>query len=139
MCKPKHKHLSSSGFHCLLNLPKTTQLIFANLHYLRIKNMQFSVSNVPKSCFFLKKKNPSWPLFMDQVQLPQGYRATTRRQFTFYHLVPRNYWYSFDWPRKNKWLSNPWSHPVVLDSRSQDWESRILTTRPLFYIWRLQY
>ena len=26
-----------------------------------------------------------WPFFMDEVQLPQGYRATTRRQFTFFH------------------------------------------------------
>ena len=25
------------------------------------------------------------PFFMDGVQLPQGYRATTRTQFTFYH------------------------------------------------------
>ena len=24
---------------------------------------------------------------MDRVQLPQGYRAATRRQFTFYHYV----------------------------------------------------
>ena len=26
--------------------------------------------------------------FMDGVQLPQGYRATSRRPFTFYHEVP---------------------------------------------------
>ena len=26
--------------------------------------------------------------FIDGVQLPQGYRATTRRQFTFYHKFP---------------------------------------------------
>ena len=25
------------------------------------------------------------PLFMHGVQLPQGYRAFTRKQFTFYH------------------------------------------------------
>ena len=30
-----------------------------------------------------------WPLFMDGVQLSQGYRVTTKRQFTFYHS--RNY------------------------------------------------
>ena len=28
----------------------------------------------------LLKKKTSWPLFMDGVQLPQGYRATTIRQ-----------------------------------------------------------
>ena len=34
-------------------------------------------------------KKTLWSLFMDKVQLSQGDRATTRRQFTFYHLVPR--------------------------------------------------
>ena len=33
-----------------------------------------------------KKEKTLWPLFMDVVQLPKGYRATTtRRQFSFYH------------------------------------------------------
>ena len=32
--------------------------------------------------FWWKK---TWPLFMDEVQLPQGYRATTKKQFTFYY------------------------------------------------------
>ena len=27
------------------------------------------------------------PIFMDRVQLPKRYRANTRRQFTFYHLL----------------------------------------------------
>ena len=34
---------------------------------------------------FAYKKATLQPLFMDGVQLPQGYRATSRRQFTFYH------------------------------------------------------
>ena len=33
----------------------------------------------------LHSKKTLWPLFMDTVQLCQGYRATARRQFTFYH------------------------------------------------------
>ena len=35
--------------------------------------------------FFLKrkKKETLWPFFMDGVKLYQGYRATTKRQFTF--------------------------------------------------------
>ena len=37
-------------------------------------------------------------------------RATSRRQFTFYHSVPRNVWYSFYQPRKDERLSRPWSH-----------------------------
>ena len=72
-----------------------------------------------------------WPLFIDGVQLPQGYRATLRRQFTFYHLVPRSSWYSFYQPWKDERLSQPWSHPVVLNTGPLDWESSALTTRPL--------
>ena len=34
---------------------------------------------------FAYKKTTLQPLFMDGVQMPQGYRATSRRQFTFYH------------------------------------------------------
>ena len=57
--------------------------------------------------------------------------ATSRRQFTFYHSVPRNYWYSFYQPRKDERLSRPWGHPVVLNKGPLDWESSALTTRPL--------
>ena len=47
------------------------------------------------------------PLFMDGVQLPQGYRATTRSKFTFYYWFPIYSWYSFDQPRKmNGWSVN---------------------------------
>ena len=67
---------------------------------------------------------------MDGVQLSQGYGTTTRRQFTFYHLVLRNSWYSFNWPLKNERLGWPWSHPVVLNSGPLDWESSALSTRP---------
>ena len=57
--------------------------------------------------------------------------ATSRRQFTFYHSVPRNSWCSFYRPRKDERLSRPWSHPVVLNMGLMDWESSALTTRPL--------
>ena len=57
--------------------------------------------------------------------------ATSRRQFTFYHSVPRNSWYSFYWPWKDEMLSQPWSHLVILNMRPLDWESSTLTTRPL--------
>ena len=43
-------------------------------------------------------------------------RATSRRQFTFYHLVPRYSWHSFYRPRKDERLTWPWSHPVVLST-----------------------
>ena len=57
--------------------------------------------------------------------------ATSRRQLTFYHLVPRNSWYSFYRPRKDERLSQPWSHLVVLNTGSLHWESSALTARPL--------
>ena len=57
--------------------------------------------------------------------------ATSRRQFTFYHSVPRNSLYSFYRLREDGRLSRPWSHPVVLNTGPFDWESSALTTRPL--------
>ena len=60
-------------------------------------------------------------------------RATLRREFTFYHLVPINSWYSFYRPRKYERLSWPWSHPVVLNTGPLDGEFSTLTTRPLLY------
>ena len=57
--------------------------------------------------------------------------ATSRRLFTLYHKVPRNFWYSLYRPRKNERLSQPWSHPVVLNTGLLDWKSSALTTRPL--------
>ena len=39
----------------------------------------------------------------------------------FYHEVPRNFWYSFDRPRKDERLSRPWSHLVVLNTGPLDW------------------
>ena len=72
-----------------------------------------------------------WPLFIDGIQVPQGCRVTTRRQFTFYQYVPRNSWYSFDRLREDEKLSRPWSHPVVVNTESLDWESSVLTTLTL--------
>ena len=72
-------------------------------------------------------------LFMDRVQLSQGYRATTKRQFAFYYSVSRSSWYSTDRPRKDERLSWPWSHPVVFNPGPLDRESSALTTRPLLH------
>ena len=72
-----------------------------------------------------------WPLFIDGIQVPQGCRVTTRRQFTFYKYVPRNSWYSFDQLREDEKLSRLWSHPVVVNTESLDWESSVLTTLTL--------
>ena len=67
---------------------------------------------------------------MDEVQLSQDYKATSRRQFTFNHESPRTSWYSFDGPQKDERLSRPCSHPVVLNMGPLDWASSALTTRP---------
>ena len=64
---------------------------------------------------------------MDEVQLAQAYRATTRRQFTFYHSVPRSSWYSLNQPQNDKRLSGPLSHPMVLNWGLLNWESSALT------------
>ena len=78
-----------------------------------------SVLNKGKSAIPpLKRKKNFMAPFLDEVQLPQGYRATSMRQFTFYHKVPRNFCYSFDRPQKDEWLSQPWSHPVVFEHRT---------------------
>ena len=69
---------------------------------------------------------------MDGVEPSQGNRAITRREFTFYHEVLRNSWYSFYQTRKDERLSQPWGHPVVLNPEPLDWESSALTTTPLF-------
>ena len=58
-------------------------------------------------------------------------RATSRRQFTFYHHVPKNSCYSFYRPRKDERLSRSWSHPMVLNTGPLDCESSALTTKPL--------
>ena len=70
---------------------------------------------------------------MDSRLQTQSYRATLRRQFTFYHLVSRNYWYSFDRPRKDERLNWTWSHPGVLKTGTLDCQSRALTTRSLLH------
>ena len=83
----------------------------------------------PKSILYSKT---FLPFFMGEIQLSKGYRATTRRQFTFYHYLSRRICYSFDQPQKHERLSWLWTHPVVLNLGLLDWESSALTTRPLF-------
>ena len=77
-------------------------------------------------------KKTLWHLFMDRVQLPKVYRATTRKQFTFYHSVLKNSWYPFDQPRKDERLTRPWSRTVVFNTVPLDCGSSALTNRPVF-------
>ena len=68
-------------------------------------------------------QSPLRHLFMNGVQLPQGYRATTRKQFTFDLEVPRYSWYSFDRPPTDENLSQSWGNQVLLNALPLDWES----------------
>ena len=52
---------------------------------------------------FLKIYGPFWWMGFSCLK-PS---ATSRRQFTFYHSVPRYSWYSFYRPRKDERLSRP--------------------------------
>ena len=92
--------------------------------FLYKKKNKLIVSNFPN----LEKKLYG-SFFMDGVQLSQGYRATTRRQFTFYHSVLGSSWYPTDRPRKDERLSWPcWSHQVLNPRPPLDWEFIALTT-----------
>ena len=55
---------------------------------------------------------------MDGVQLPQGYRATTRRQFNFLPLssqVSRSFWYLIDRPQKDERAELTLESPSVFE------------------------
>ena len=85
-------------------------------------------------CFLLtitKKQKKKQTLWMGFNCLKAT--ATSSRQFTFYHSVPRTFWYSFYRPPKHERLSQPWSHPVVLNTGPLDWQSSALTTRSLLH------
>ena len=45
---------------------------------------------------YVSLAKPYGLFFMDGVKLSQGSRATTKKQFTFYHSVPRRSWYSLN-------------------------------------------
>ena len=62
--------------------------------------------NISSLCNITKEKKKLYgPFFLDWVQLSQGCRATIVRQFTFYHLDPRSFWYLFYRPgRMEDWV-----------------------------------
>ena len=105
----------------------------ANIFYGFIVFMTWCKSLSTEKCCFdtlvVKKKLYGPFLWMGFSCLKA--RATSRRQFTFYHSVPRRPWCSFYRPREDERLRRPWSHPADLNTGTLDWESRALTTRPL--------
>ena len=69
---------------------------------------------------------------MEEVQLFQGYRATTSRQFTFYHIVPRSPGtHLIDLGRMKDWVALRTTNPLVLNLGPLVWVSSSLTFRPL--------
>ena len=95
----------------------------------KILNMQYIIFHLTKN---LKKKLYG-PFFRMGFNCPKA-RATSRRQFTFYHSVPKNSQYSFYRPWKDERLSRPWSHLVVLNTGLLDCESSTLITWPLLLL-----
>ena len=79
----------------------------------------------------LKKTKLYVPLLWMGFNWPKA-SATSRRQFAFYHYVPKHSWYSFYRPRKNEGLGRPWSHPwshPVSHTGPLDWKASVLTTK----------
>ena len=80
--------------------------------YCFLSNLTKIVLLPMKSLGTFTKKILYGPLLWMEFKLPQGYRATTKRQFIFYHSVPRSSWYLCYRPQKDKRLSQPWNHRV---------------------------
>ena len=73
------------------------------------------------------------PLFMGEVDLSKGYRATTRRWFTFYHSVLRSSCtHLIDLGRIKGWAELAATR--VLNSGPLDWVLGAPTTRPLLHV-----
>ena len=105
-------------------IPKTSITFFGFL-YLSCWYPKHSII-----CFKLLKTN-LWPLFMDRVQLSQGYKVILRRYFTFDHYFPRNLWYWFDWPLKDERQSWPWNHPALLNLGPLNLGSKVKTNNEM--------
>ena len=80
------------------------------------------------SCF---KKNTLWPLFMDGVQLPQGYSHF--EEVVYFLPLSSQKFLALILLNSEGWKGWPWIHPVVLNMGPLDWESKALTTRPANY------
>ena len=98
-----------------------SKLAYYHLFAVTTLLFQFRIINLPKylwvKTFGEKNKKLYGPFLWMGFNCLKA-TATLRRQFTFYHSVPINSWYSFYWPRKDESLSRPWSHPVVLNTDS---------------------
>ena len=102
------------------NTPKAALLVGNTIFFC---NQTWQGQSVMFTLKLLLLKKTLRLLFMDGVQLSQGYRASTRRQFTFYYSAPWTSRYLFNQPCMDERLSWLWIHPAVLNLGSLDWES----------------
>ena len=89
------------------------------------------------SCF---KKKTLWPLFMDGVQLPQGYSHF--EEVVYFLPLSSQKFLALILLNSEGWKGWPWIHPVVLNMGPLDWESNALSTRPANYskkfVWKVK-
>ena len=90
-------HSSSGSLHLVKNIPPS-----------KISNFPLPLTAIPKTQIF----KTLCPLFVDGVQLPQGY---TEPLWGNSLLFTRNSWYSLNQYQKDERLRWSWSHPVVLN------------------------
>ena len=112
----------------LLGSKKNTFINLAYLLLLKSKQLFCELQYFLKILYLAFKT--WWPLFMDGVQLPQGYSHFEEAVY-FLPFSSQKFLVLISFPRKHERLSRPWSNPVVLNTELLDWESSALTTRPL--------
>ena len=120
------------------------------MYWTRVMQVQVSFNSIQKitinpisfqkcfpSCF---KKNTLWPLFMDGVQLPQGYSHF--EEVVYFLPLSSQKFLALILLNSEGWKGWPWIHPVVLNMGPLDWESNALTTRPANYskkfVWKVK-
>ena len=118
-------HKKCNGMPCV-SLKLSLYIFSGNLTYTSVFKIFNSIFKWHTQMYYLLK---FWPPNI----IGLGDRDTLKKQFTFYHKVPRNFWYSFYRPWKDRRLSWPFSHPVVLITGPVDWESSTITIRPLLH------
>ena len=125
-----YKKSSFQNFISFSKMPKITFLSQTSHYYMENKkksNLLSFNTEYKNSYHIWKKCFMAFFLWMGFNCLKAT--ATLRRQFTFYHSVFRNSWYSFYWPWKDERLSQLWSHQAVLNTGPMERESSALTTR----------
>ena len=94
----------------------------------------FWIALHPTSPIHSLKVYGSFSVIGDRIQMHQGCRATTRKQFTSDHEGRRSLWYSSDKPRKDERLTRQSSHQVVLNRGHLERKHGHLAIAPYFFL-----